>query len=257
MAFEKSFDEILNAILTDYVNQDATADISKGSLIFLKASAQASAIWGLYKEIGYVARQIFPDTADRENLEHHAAIRGLAPIVGETTAELQARLIDYIRNPPAGGNQYDYIRWAKELTGVDYAWCVPMGQGVGTIDVLILADAVLTGSEIPTADLLAAVRAHIVDICPINVKFLRVLAPEILSQDVTIVRVNAVYPAASAIADITAYMDSLEPGDVLYQDQLKALALGGLGGSAPVTTPGADVVPTTHQMIRPGVISVT
>ena len=75
MAFEKPFDEILNDILTDYKNQIPEADIAQGSLIFVKAAATTSGLWGLYKFIGYLADQIFPDTADTVNLEHHAWLR--------------------------------------------------------------------------------------------------------------------------------------------------------------------------------------
>jgi uncharacterized phage protein gp47/JayE len=252
----RSFDQILNRLLTDYANQFPGVDISKGSLIYMKAAAQASALWGLYKEVDYQARQIFPDTADRENLEHHATVRGLPLITGETDGELLARLLDFIRRPPAGGNKYDYARWAKEIAGVRNAWPVSCGQGPGTVDLVIISDIELTGSEIPASELLAEVRAHIVDICPADVKYLRVLAPEIIVQDVAITRVGAVYPAASAQEDITAYLTGFLPGQALYLGQLTNLALGGGEGDAFATTPSASVLPTGYQMIRPGGVHV-
>lgn len=256
MAFQKSFDDILNGLLADHANQDPEADISKGSLIFIKSAAQASALWGLYKQLEYQARQIFPDTSDRENLEHHATVRGLPLIAGESDVALLARLLGYIRRPPAGGNKYDYVRWAKQIAGVKEAWPVYGGQGPGTTDLVILADAELTGSEIPTAELLAEVRAYIVDICPIDVKFLRVLAPEVVLQNVTIARIGAVYPAAYAQTDIAAYLQAFLPGQVLYLGQLTSLALGGDAGDAVVSLPVAPVIPTGYQMLRPGVINV-
>ncbi|ENQ9729922.1 baseplate J/gp47 family protein, partial [Yersinia enterocolitica] len=36
----------------------------------------------------------------------------------ESPEDLLARLLDIIRRPPAGGNKYDYKRWALEVTGV-------------------------------------------------------------------------------------------------------------------------------------------
>jgi uncharacterized phage protein gp47/JayE len=257
MAFLKTFDELLNAILTDLQTQAPGCDVSRGSLLFVKSSALASALWGLYKEGQYVEFQRFADTCDRETLDHYVTVRGMTIIPGETDAALRARVLDDIRHPPAGGNKYDYPRWAKEAsTDVQGAWCVPLGQGPGTVDVVITAKAA-TGSEIPDADLLATVRAYIVDICPTDIKFLRVLAPEPLPVNVTIDRAGSDYPAASAIADITAYLAGFTPGQPLYLDQLKALALGGSEGAAPVTLPVADVTPTAYQMIRPGVINVT
>jgi len=253
-----TFDELLNALLTDYTNQDPQADIAQGSLIFIKSAALASALWGLYQHQAYVARQIFPDSADLENLQHHADLRGLVPIQGETSAELLTRLLGHIRRPPSGGNKYDYVRWAKEASGdVANAWCVPMGQGPGTVDVILLADADATGSEIPDAELLALVRAYIVDLCPEGVQFLRVLAPEVILQTVEIVRTAADYSASLAENDIDAYLATFLPGQPLYLSQLAAIALGSGAGDAVVTTPAATVTPTAYQMLRPGVIDVT
>lgn len=252
-----TFDSLLNGLLTDYQNQFPEADTSQGSLIFIKCSALASALWGLYKHQEYISRQLFPDSADAANLQRHADLRGLPIIPNETQSELLIRLLEHIRRPPAGGNQYDYVRWAKESSSlVSTAWCVPLGQGPGTVDVIVLADAIETGSEIPDAALLATVRAYMVDLCPINIKYLRVLAPEVVSQDVTIVRTAADYPAAQAAADIAAYLDGFLPGQTLYLAQLAAISLGNGSGDAAVTAPAAAVVPLAYQMLRPGVISV-
>lgn len=151
MDFQKEFDELLNGILTDYRNQNPDVDTSQGSLIFLKAACLSSALWGLYKYQDWVARQIFPDTAETAALEHHAWVRGLSRTVGETDSEFLDRLLTYIRRPPAGGNKYDYIKWAKELDYVAEAWCFPLAQGLGTVDVVIMADEDTTSSELPSS----------------------------------------------------------------------------------------------------------
>lgn len=151
MDFQKSFDELMSAILADYQNQDDEADVSQGSLIFLKSACLASALWGIYKYQDWISRQIFADTADDEYMEHHASIRDITKTAGETTEEYRARLLEYIRRPPAGGNKYDYVKWAKEVDYVTAAWCIPLGQGAGTVDVIIKADADYTGSEIPSS----------------------------------------------------------------------------------------------------------
>lgn len=258
MAVNDTFDVIQNRILIDHLNQDPTVDISKGSPVFIKSAALASVVWGINQDIAYVDAQRFADECDEDTLDHYIAVRGLPVVSAEKLAAKRARVQADIRTPPAGGNRYDYVRWAKEASPlVVNAWCVPCGQGPGTVDMVILADAVATGSEIPTDDLCATVRAYIVDICPNDVKYLRVLPPEVITQAVTIARVGAVYPAASATADIAAYQNGMEPGGILYVDQLKLLALGGGAGSAPVTIPAADVTPTAYQMIRAGVIDVT
>jgi len=151
MPYQKTFDELLDGILTDYRNQFPDADTSQGSLIFIKSACLASALWGLYHYQQWISRQIFPDTSATENLEHHAWVRGLSRTYGETDAALLARLLEYIRRPPAGGNRYDYIKWATAVDNVAQVWCYPLAQGLGTVDVVILANETTTGSEIPSS----------------------------------------------------------------------------------------------------------
>lgn len=149
--FQKDFDSLFQALLTDWQNQFPDADLSKGSLIYMKSACLASALWGLYKYQEWIIRQIFPDTADTAYLEHHGWVYDISRNAGETDAAYLARILDRIRRPPAGGNQYDYVKWAKEVDGVLKAWCIPIAQGLGTVDVIILADADTTGSEIPSS----------------------------------------------------------------------------------------------------------
>jgi uncharacterized phage protein gp47/JayE len=258
MAFNDSFDTILNRILTDYLNQDPTTDVSQGGPVFIKSAALASALWGLEQDVAYVDAQRFADTCDEETLDHYIAVRGLLVVTGESKAAKKVRVLADIRQPPAGGNQYDYPRWAKEASPlVKGAWCVPLGQGPGTVDVVLQADSIATGTEIPTPDLCALVRAYIVDLCPGDVKYLRVLPLQLILQPVSIARIGADYPAANAVVDVTSYMAAMAPGAPLYLDQLKTLALGGGAGSAPVLLPAADVPATAYQAIRPGGIDVT
>jgi uncharacterized phage protein gp47/JayE len=150
MNLSREFDALLAAMLTDWQNQNPDADLSRGSLIYMKSACLASALWGIYKYQDWIARQIFPDTADTAQLEHHAWTRAITRLSGEADAALLARILDDIRRPPAGGNQYDYIKWALAIDGVARAYCVPLAQGLGTVDVIILADAAVTGSEIPS-----------------------------------------------------------------------------------------------------------
>jgi uncharacterized phage protein gp47/JayE len=257
MAFEKSFDELLNALLTDYKNQFPEADTSQGSLIFIKCSALASALWGLYKYQDHISQQLFPDTADTENLEHHAWVRGLARKVGEEDSELLTRLLEYIRRPPAGGNQYDYVKWALAVQDVKSAYCIPLGQGVGSVDVIIMADADLTGSEIPSQTLIDTVKAYIDDVRPVTAKYCRVLAPTFVTQNVTITGSGSGWDKNATASDIAAYLSTFEPNQVLYRSQLVNFAILNGAEDATCITPSANVVPTTNAIIRAGVISVT
>ena len=149
--FQKSFDELLDDILTDYRNQFPEADTSKGTLIFIRAACLASALWGLSREQAWIGDQIFADTADSENLAHHAWVWDIARTYGEADSALLTRLLNRIRKPPAGGNANDYEQWALKVDNVAAATCVPLGQGLGTVDVVIVANLANTGSEVASS----------------------------------------------------------------------------------------------------------
>jgi len=151
MDFLKDFEALLAAILTDYRNQYPDTDLSEGSLIYIKSACLASALWGLYKYQDWIARQIFPDTADTAQLEHHAWLYEITRKTAETDSDLLTRVLEYMRNPPAGGNKLDYERWAETINGVDQAFCIPLGQGLCSVDVIVIASQDYTGSEIPSS----------------------------------------------------------------------------------------------------------
>jgi uncharacterized phage protein gp47/JayE len=254
MNFEKDFDTLLNAILTDYRNQIPDVDLSQGSLVFIKNACLASAQWGIYKHQDWVAQQIFPDTADTVNLEHHCWTRGISRRAGETDAELLARLLDFIRHPPGGGNKYDYERWALEVDGVKAAWCAPMYFGTGTVAVVILASG---DDEIPTQTLLDAVKAHIDLLRPAGSKQFYALAPALNTLNVTMTVTGSSVNRAAIAADIAAYMNSLIPGEALYRTRLISIAFETAGvTNVTMSVPTADVEPLFNQLVRPGVISV-
>lgn len=256
MAFEKSFDDILNGILTDFRNIFPTVDVSQGSLAYMKAAGYASALWGLYKYQEWISRQAFPDTADTEGLEHHAWVRGVPRTAGETDAAYLSRLLGYIRQPPAGGNKFDYGKWAKEVDDVAAAYAFPLAQGAESVDVVILANATTTGSEIPDQDLLDAVAAYIEDVRPVGARFVRILPPTIVLQDVTMTGVGSTL-AAAVQDDIEAYLAAFEPGQELYLPQLAARATENGVANPVITAPAATVTPASYEMLRPGVIDVS
>lgn len=74
-----SLETILGNILRDIRNLQAEADIGPDSDNYVRSAVTAAAIEGLYQKIGWVFRQIFPDTADEAELVHAAAIRKVFP----------------------------------------------------------------------------------------------------------------------------------------------------------------------------------
>lgn len=113
--FFKELDQIIGEMITDLQNQNPNVDVSQGSVMFIKSVAFASAVWGCYKYLDYVKDQIFPDTADRENLERHASVLGVTIDQDDTDTTLLKKVLDQLRNPTAGGNRYDVARWAKSV----------------------------------------------------------------------------------------------------------------------------------------------
>ncbi|EDH1767955.1 phage tail protein [Salmonella enterica] len=69
------------ALLEQYLevlgNQSPDVDTAEDSDYTIRGNATASLVHGLYQYIAWVLRQMFPDTADGEWLEIHAAQRGL------------------------------------------------------------------------------------------------------------------------------------------------------------------------------------
>jgi len=252
--FLKDFDTILNEILVDYRAQVPEADTSKGSLIFIKSACQASALWGAYRHQEWISDQIFGDTADPVNMEHHAWIRGILRRVNETNEQLLERYLDDLRRPPAGGNKYDYPKWALDVDSVKEAYCIPHGQGIGSVDVVIVAD---NETGVPDQALIDAVYDYIEDLRPSGMRYLRVLAPVEVATDVSVQYAGDVDTTVIE-ADTKSYMAQQKPGQEFILAQLnKALMAGNGLTDLVISAPAANVAATAYEKITPGTINAT
>lgn len=168
----------------------------------------------------------------------------------ETDAELLARLLLRLRNPPCGGAAHDYVAWALSVDGVTAAYVYSNRRGLGTTDVLIL-----TAGGIPGAPLVAAVQDYIDTVRPVQADFLA-LAPTAVAVNVTAVLTLApgsvsgtVHAALDSV--LSAYFSTLRPGDTAYLSRIRALVSGVTGVvdytlSAPVSNTVA-LVDSTHS----------
>jgi uncharacterized phage protein gp47/JayE len=138
----------------------------------------------------------------------------------ETDASLLARLLDIIRRPPAGGNKYDYRRWALEVPGVTNAFVYPLRRGLGTVDI-----AITSADGLPSDDIIKAVQEHIDDVRPVTAKSSLVLAPalrtvdfvvEVILEGITLEAVNR--EISKVIADAVG---RLAPGEPLIRSQIE------------------------------------
>ncbi|WP_423197459.1 Baseplate protein J-like domain-containing protein [Cupriavidus sp. H19C3] len=167
----------------------------------------------------------------------------------ETDAELLARLLDLIRRPPAGGNRYDYRRWAMEVPGVSAAYVYPLRRGLGTVDVVITS-----AGELPSEATIQAVQTHIDDLRPVTAKNCLVLAPTPRIVDLSaFVQLSglALEAARAQIATAeAAYFNQIEPGTTAYRSRIEAI-ISGISGvvDRQVVAPAGNVVPIVNEAV--------
>lgn len=89
-------------------------DTSEGTILFMRAAALNSMLFGLYKMLDNVVDQFFISTANRKYLEKHAGELGLSS-VDKLDIDLVTELLDIKSTQIMGGNKYDYPLWAKEV----------------------------------------------------------------------------------------------------------------------------------------------
>ncbi|WP_424140252.1 baseplate J/gp47 family protein [Roseomonas chloroacetimidivorans] len=58
----------------------------------------------------------------------------------ESEADYKTRYLEVYSEPPQGGAETDYKRWAREVAGVTRAWVNPNGAGAGTVVVYTMFD---------------------------------------------------------------------------------------------------------------------
>lgn len=83
----------------------------------------------------------------------------------ESDKDLLIRYLEYLREPPHGGSDADWVKWAKEVPGINRAWVYPHELGVGTVVL-----RVMTPDGVADEQLLEHVRTYIDIQRPVTVK---------------------------------------------------------------------------------------
>lgn len=65
----------------------------------------------------------------------------------EELEDYRARILDYMQEPPQGGDESDYRKWALEVAGVTRAWVAPKEMGKGTVTVRFMMDKVRANQD--------------------------------------------------------------------------------------------------------------
>ncbi|OOF86701.1 baseplate J protein [Rodentibacter ratti] len=188
----------------------------------------------------------------------------LNEVVGATDAESDAslleRLLEIIRRPPAGGNRYDYRRWALSVDGVEAAYVYPLRRGLGTVDI-----AITSNNNIPSDETVQRCQEYIDDERPVTTKESKVVKPDVTKVNFTIqVKISGIAleeiktAISTALAD---YFNTLIPGDELIVSQCETVVNNLIGVvdrkfTTPTTNLKADVV-NKIEWFRLGTITVT
>lgn len=138
----------------------------------------------------------------------------------ESDADLLARLLLKLRNPPHGGNRADYIAWTLELAGVTRAWVYPGWMGVGSVGVAFVMDGRV--DIIPLVADIEDVQDHLDVLRPVTAD-VTVFAPTPLPLTLSI---NAQPPTPEVEAAIEAEIRDLlfreaEPGGTLLISHIR------------------------------------
>lgn len=164
----------------------------------------------------------------------------------ETDASLLARLLELIRRPPAGGNKYDYKNWALEVDGVDAAYVYPLRRGLGTVDI-----AITSNNTLPSDDTVTRCQNYIDIVRPVTAVESKVVKPDVtqINFDIKVKVEGLTLPAITAAINsgLTAYFDTLRPGDDLIVSQLEAIVSDVVGVvdrrfTTPTANRKADVI---------------
>ena len=162
----------------------------------------------------------------------------------ESDADLLARLLARIQQPPHGGARHDYEAWALAVAGVDRAYVFPLRRGLGTVDVVPMP---ATGQ--PSAQLVSDVQDYIDDVRPVTADCL-VLAPSDVQVDVTgTLSLDGTRTIVDVVAEINAamaaYFSALAPGDAVVRTRI-ATIIGSVDGVTDfvLSSPAANVITT-------------
>jgi len=243
--FNKTFDELLQSILRDYSNLDSNPDTSEGTMTYMSAAVEASMLWGMYNFADWVGRQIFVDTADTNQLNHHGAIFGVARDESDTDSDYLARILNRLRKPPAGGNANDWSNWCKYDSDGDRIETVtnldPDGNGYYAAEAVIVTPPDVTVGTVTAVivpndeDILGgAAMTELTGLIETNIDALRpvtasgyTVSEETLVPYIFVVAVSGDEDLdADAIGDsVTDYVDSLVPGAPLFKSQMSSIAL--------------------------------
>lgn len=180
----------------------------------------------------------------------------------ESTSEYRERLLEFLREPPHGGDADDYVKWARSVEGVRKAWSYPLEDGVGTIVVRFLIEPTEANPYgIPEAADVTRVTDYINTVRPVTAKSFAVIAPVAVPLDLTIHLLIVDNPDVrlSVESELQAmfFRDS-EPGGTIYTSRIiEAISLAAGEFACELINPTTNTTNTTNDMSVLGTITWT
>jgi uncharacterized phage protein gp47/JayE len=174
----------------------------------------------------------------------------------ESDDDLRGRLLDRVRQTAHGGAAFDYVNWAKEVSGVTRAWPFPLKWGLGTVGVTFVCDN-QEGTIIPTPEKVAEVQAYINERRPATAAP-TVYAPTAKPINFTIIAVPDTQAVRTAIAAELADLISLEsePDGVILLSRInEAISLAAGEEDHSLIAPIADISIADYEIGTMGVIT--
>jgi uncharacterized phage protein gp47/JayE len=165
-------------------------------------------------------------------------------------------LLDRVRQTAHGGAAFDYVNWAKEVSGVTRAWPFPLKWGLGTVGVTFVCDN-QEGTIIPTPEKVAEVQAYINERRPATAAP-TVYAPTAKPINFTIIAVPDTQAVRTAIAAELADLISLEsePDGVILLSRInEAISLAAGEEDHSLIAPIADISIADYEIGTMGVIT--
>lgn len=212
---------------------DAVATITSGTTVTVPVTAEAAGSAGNV-DAGAVTLLV-------AGVPGITGITNALPLAGgsdtESDSELRARLLVHVKNPSAGGNRADYVRWANEVEGVGAVSVVPTRDGAGTVSVAVLDESMLPASE----TLVNAVQDYIAPQLKIEVES-EALTVQVAHGVTTIDRADdtgtskqMAYSASGEGELRQADLDALLPQEGVYKFDIRALVQSSVTGLVAVS----------------------
>lgn len=142
----------------------ASASIGVGGAVQVEATANDTGAAGNCV-VGTVMSLASPIPGIQSNGSVSSPFTGGADV--EEDDAYRARVLEAYQESPAGGDEADYVRWAKGVAGITRAWVARNGFGAGTVVVYVMLDLANAGSGgfpigtdgVATAETRSAVKA--------------------------------------------------------------------------------------------------